>query len=319
MGSGTRTIIASPTARRSAVPCERLTRSEFIRHTNHTKSLVGREMARSGTSFTRVELGVGGRDVEVRIYYPEGDAADLGSLIWLHGGGFRHGSLDMIESDLVAREVSTISGHAVICVDYALASEAARYPTQLVELKHVRRWVFDHGREYGLDPQQVRIGGASAGGNLAAALTLALRAEESRPVGLALVYPVLDWDLPQDPQLAAQIPPRTLISARSLGAMFEAYTGTDLNHIPIGAVPGRSAALSALPSTLIITAELDAVRTSGRRLATSLAELRVPHVLTEIPGALHGFLDEQDSVGFHAAVDEIARWLVTEAELCKKN
>jgi hypothetical protein len=42
-------------------------------------------------------------------------------------------------------------------------------------------------------------------------------------------------------------------------------------------------------------------------------------VLTELPGALHGFLDEQDSADFHAAVDEISRWLVTEGEVCNKN
>jgi acetyl esterase len=276
-------------------------------------------MARISSSYTRVVLDVGGRDVEVRIYYPEGEALDFASLIWLHGGGFRHGSLDMVESDLVAREVSSQSGHAVICVDYALASATARYPTQLIELEHVWHWLLDNGQGYRLDTHQVRIGGASAGGNLAAAVALALQDEEFRPVGLALVYPVLEWDIPQDPQLAEQIPERTRISARSLRSMFEAYTGTELSRVPVGAVPGRSTALSALPSTLILTAELDTVRYSGRSLAASLARLGVPYVLTELPGALHGFLDEQDSADFHAAVDEISRWLVTEGEVCNKN
>ena len=53
--------------------------------------------------------------------------------------------------------------------------------------------------------------------------------------------------------------------------------------------------------------------------AASLARLGVPYVLTELPGALHGFLDEQDSADFHAAVDEISRWLLTEGEVCNKN
>lgn len=268
-------------------------------------------MTRSNTPYSSGVLDVDGRDVDVRIYYPGGQADGLPSLIWLHGGGFRHGSLDMVESDLVAREVSSMSGHAVICVDYVLASPTTPYPIQLTQLEHVWHWLLEEGRAHRLNPDQVRIGGASAGGNLATALTLALRFNDRRPIGLVLAYPVLDWDLPHDHGLAAKIPARNLISIRSLQTMFEAYAGTTLDEVPSGAMPGRSDALASLPATLIITAELDAVRSSGRRLAASLGELHVPHVMTELPGALHGFLDDEDSPAFHTAINHISQWLST--------
>ena len=134
--------------------------------------------------------------VPVRVY---GDptGSDRPALLWMHGGGFMMGDLDMPEADWTSREICARTGAVVVSVDYRLAVGGVHYPVPLDDCVAATRWLRDNGSELGVDPTRITVGGASAGGNLAMATTLRLRDEDGwQPAALVPVYPVLHDVLP---------------------------------------------------------------------------------------------------------------------------
>ena len=119
------------------------------------------------------------------------------ALLWLHGGAFMFGDLDMPEADWTAREICARAGAVVVSVDYRLAVGGVHHPVPLDDCVAATRWLRDHAAELGVDPDRISVGGASAGGNLATATVLRLRDEDGwQPAALIPVYPVLHAALP---------------------------------------------------------------------------------------------------------------------------
>ena len=151
--------------------------------------------------------------VPIRIYSPAGNSpAAAPALVWLHGGGFIGGDLDMPEGDWTAREVCASAGAVVVSVDYRLATGGVCYPVPHDDTVAAVAWVRDRAGDLGVDPARITIGGASAGGNLTAGAALKLRDRDDwAPAALALVYPVLHARVPTPaPSLAAalaELPP----------------------------------------------------------------------------------------------------------------
>lgn len=129
-------------------------------------------------------------DVPVIVYDPPA-AADrpTGALVWIHGGGRVIGSADQDHDvcTLLARE----AGVVVVSVDYRLAPDHP-FPAALDDVTTALEWLHTHAAPLGVDPTRIAVGGASAGGGLAA--ELAQRAhDEGIPVAFQLlVYPMLD-------------------------------------------------------------------------------------------------------------------------------
>ena len=136
--------------------------------------------------------------VPVRIYTPSaGVPARAPCLVWLHGGGFIGGDLDMPEGDWTAREVCAGAGAVVVSVDYRLAVGGVCYPVPHDDTVAAVAWVRDRAGDLGVDPARITIGGASAGGNLTAGAALKLRDRDGWvPAALALVYPALHARIP---------------------------------------------------------------------------------------------------------------------------
>src|SRR6478735_5476742 len=150
--------------------------------------------------------------VPVRVYEPPGEGTTRPALLWLHGGAFMFGDLDMPEADLTAREICTRAGAVVVSVDYRLAVGGVHHPVPLDDCVAATRWLRDNAAELGVDPTRISVGGGSAGGNLAVATTLRLRDEDGwQPAALIPVYPVLHPELPAaSPEVAAlldEVPP----------------------------------------------------------------------------------------------------------------
>ena len=116
------------------------------------------------------------------LYRPAGfdPASDepLPVIVWIHGGGWQQGSK---ANCLPLREGYVGRGYAVASIGYRL-TDAARWPAQIDDCRAAIRWLRDHAGEYGLDADRIGVWGASAGGHLAAMVTLAgdddLRASE---------------------------------------------------------------------------------------------------------------------------------------------
>ena len=98
------------------------------------------------------------------IYYPE-NVDKFATIVWFHGGGLEGGSKGL-------RDEFRSRGFAVVDVNYRLFPKA-KCPAYIDDAAMAVAWVFNHIAEYGGTPEQIYVGGHSAGGYLALMVTLA--------------------------------------------------------------------------------------------------------------------------------------------------
>lgn len=219
-----------------------------------------------------------------RIYRPD-SRRPLGALVYYFGGGWTLGSIDT--SDAICRSLCNAAGCVVVTVGYRLAPEA-RFPAAVHDCHAGVRWVAANAAELGIDPDRLAVGGDSAGGNLAAAVTLLLR-DRGGPAlaGQLLVYPNTDY-LSQTASLRENTDP-WLFNATSVDWYWNHYLASPADGGNPLASPLRAEDLSGLPPALVITAEFDPLRDQGEQYAHRLADSGVPVELTRYPGMVHGF------------------------------
>ena len=123
-----------------------------------------------------------GHALGARLYAPS-DAA-LPVLLYFHGGGFTIGSI--ASHDVLCRELSRLSGCAVVSLDYRLAPEH-RFPTAVHDAWDATQWLAEHGGELGIDSGRMAVGGDSAGGTLAAVCAILAR-DAQLPLALQLLF-----------------------------------------------------------------------------------------------------------------------------------
>jgi len=221
---------------------------------------------------------------QVRIYKPAG-TGPLPVLMYFFGGGWVLGTIDT--ADGIARSLANAAGCIVAVTGYRLAPEHP-FPAAIEDCWAATRWVAANAAELGADPGRIAVGGDSAGGNLAAALTLmAQEAGDLTLAGQLLVYPNTD-QLADDESLRENGDP-WLFNHHSVRWYREHYlTDPDDATNPL-ASPLRAETLKGLPPALIITAEYDPLRDQGERYARRLAEEGVPVAVTRYEGMVHGF------------------------------
>ena len=208
--------------------------------------------------------------VPLRIYTPlDGSAADRPGLIWVHGGGFRMGSVEDPGTDAIARELCARAGAVVVCVDYRLAVDGVCYPVPHDDVVAGIRWVRDHAGRLGVDPARISVGGDSAGGNLSAGAVLRLRDEDRwTPAALLVVYPTLH---PVVPPLSAPLqaavgglPALLRFLPDDVAEMHRNFLGGAESSADGYAMPGI-AVLDGLCPTVVVNAECDDLRAPARR------------------------------------------------------
>lgn len=228
-------------------------------------------------------------EVPVRVYTPKGGPGR--ALLWLHGGGFAGGDLDMPEAHVVAAELATRAGALVVSVGYRLAVDGTRYPVPVDDVHAAWRWLVGTWRQ---ESGTVGLGGASAGAALALSTALRLRDEEEPgPDTLLLAYPFVHFPTPAlDDESAAQmreLPPLLRFTTASIEHMVRNYVGR-LTDLPATAMPG-AARLDGLPGTAVLLSEYDDLRPSGELLALQLKESAVPVRTYRAAGMPHGHLN----------------------------
>src|SRR5262249_15024659 len=139
-------------------------------------------------------------EVAIRIVRPKGNPDMLPAVMFFHGGGWVFG--DKHTHDRLVREIAYGARAAVVFVEFTRPPEA-RYPVAIEEAYTATQWVAEYGRSINVDPSRVAVVGDSAGGNMAAAVTL-LAKERSGPHILfqVLFYPVTDARLDTPSSLA---------------------------------------------------------------------------------------------------------------------
>ncbi|MFC4011337.1 alpha/beta hydrolase fold domain-containing protein [Nonomuraea purpurea] len=252
------------------------------------------------------ELNVDGPHgpIPVRTYRPRQTPA--AALLWVHGGGFWAGDLDMPEAHTVSAELAARAGAFVASVGYRLAVNGVRYPVPLDDVGAAWRWLAGAGVA-----DRLVLGGASAGAALAlaAALRNRDRGSDHRVAGLLLAYPFAHFPNPAlDAESAAEMAalPATLrFPVASIEAMVRNYVGR-ISDLPPDALPG-AARLDGLPPTRILLSEYDDLRPSGELLERQLREAGVPVGSYVAKGMPHGHLNRTPSLdGVNASLDFFA-------------
>ena len=253
------------------------------------------------------DVAVDGGSIKVRIYRPAGPGARP-AVIYLHGGGWVLGDLE--HSDALCRRLAVETGFVVINVDYRLAPEH-RYPTAARDSYTAFRWVADNASKLGIDPRRIAVAGGSAGGNLAAAITLMARDDRRiHPAAQVLAYPCLD-DACASPSYV-EFAEGFIVATEDMRWYWRQYLADAASAKRPYACPLKAEDLSDLPPALVITAECDPVRDDGERYAQRLEKAGVPTVLSRYPGTLHGFFAMPGVFAKGtAAVLEASRFLVT--------
>ena len=222
--------------------------------------------------------------IPVRVYTPEGHGP-FPVLVFFHGGGWV--LCDLESHDLVCRTLARTVPAVVVAVDYRRAPEH-KFPAAAEDCYAATCWVAAHAATIGADPRRIAVGGDSAGGNLAAVVSLMAR--DRGGAGLIfqlLVYPATDaaMDTPSHRENAEGY----FLTADMMVWFWGHYLrGPDDRANPY-ASPLRAPDLRGLPPALVVTAEFDPLRDEGEAYATRLRAAGVPATLVRYPGMIHAF------------------------------
>lgn len=226
----------------------------------------------------------GRRKIRLRLYRPREAAAPMPVLLWIHGGGYVIGRPELDE--LVCARYAHELGISVVSVDYRLAP-GQPFPAGLEDCYAALTWVHTHAGEFGIDGRRIAIGGASAGGGLAAALVqMTYDRSEITPVCQLLVYPMLDdrTTLGADPEEAAPL----AWNRASNRFGWKSYLGP-AEATQAYAVPARRTDLAGLPPAWVGVGTLDLFHDEDVAYAQALQASGVDCETVVIPGAFHGF------------------------------
>ncbi len=248
----------------------------------------------------------GAPDVALRVHRPVDAVGPLPCIVWMHGGGLVIGNEEQDDPRFdrwcVRHQMMAVS------IGYRLAPETA-FPGPIEDCYVSLRYVADHAADLGVDEDRIGIGGASAGGGLAAALALLARDRGGpRIASQLLVYPMIDdrqitvssgWDVPIWPA-----------SSNAFG--WTAYLGDakGTDGVSPYAAAARADDVSELPPAIIIVGALDGFVDENLDYARRLNNAGVPVEFHLYPGAPHGFdaLLPGSAVARRAKAD-LERWL----------
>jgi acetyl esterase len=230
-----------------------------------------------------------GGPLPIRVYRPAapppGEAGPLPVLLYFFGGGWVLGAIDT--SDAICRSLTNTAGCVTVAVGYRLAPEH-RFPAAVDDCFAAARWVSAHAAELSVDPARIAVGGDSAGGNLAAAVTLLAR-DRGGPalVHQLLVYP--NTDHRADTTSLRENTDPLLFNRTSVAWYWGHYLAAAADGDNPLASPLRATDHSGLPPATVLTAEFDPLRDEGEQYAAALAAAGVPVELTRYDGMVHGF------------------------------
>lgn len=184
-----------------------------------------------------------GTELRLCVYTPPEQKENVPGLLWIHGGGY---SIGIPEQDdaFILRFVQA-SGCTVVSPDYTLSLDKP-YPAALDDCYSALLWLRDNGADYGVNPGQIFVGGNSAGGGLAAAVTLLARDKGDVNIAFQMpIYPMMD-DRPTKSSTDNNAP---LWNSKVNDASWKLYMGEYYRSetAPIYAAPSRAEDYSGLP------------------------------------------------------------------------
>ncbi len=232
-----------------------------------------------------------GGEIPVRIYRPQGEAP-FPLIVFFHGGGFVFCGLNT--HDGLCRTLCRRVGAVVVSVDYRLAPEFP-FPAAPEDCYAAACWAAENAAELEADAVRMAVAGDSAGGNLAAVVSLMAR-DRGGPAlcHQALLYPVTNYSFDTDSY--RENAEGYFLTREGMRWCWRHYLGKDEDGENPLASPLRAPDLANLPSATVLTAEHDPLRDEGEAYAKRLKEAGVPTWLKCYNGTIHGFLSMPDAL-----------------------
>ncbi len=222
--------------------------------------------------------------IRCRLFVPHGPSQAL--LVYFHGGGWVVGGIE--EFDPLCRDIAAGAGIAVALVEYRKAPEHP-FPGPLDDAWEALNWLAARQEELLGKTLPLLVGGDSAGGNLAAAVTLRARDAQAPAIaGQLLVYPVADCRFDRASYTDAEN--QLMLNSETMRWYWSHYLADESLRLSAFASPCRARDLRDLPPAIVITAEHDVLRDEGEEYAQRLQEAGVDVQLSRFAGQMHGFL-----------------------------
>jgi acetyl esterase len=230
------------------------------------------------------QIPVTGGTTHIRIYTPKEGKAPFPVVVYYHGGGFVIANIDVYNGG--AQGLCEQTGAIVVSVEYPKGPEK-KFPAAHNVAFDAYQWVLKNAASFNANPAKIAVAGESAGGNLAANVSLMARDKKiTMPLYAVLVYPVANNDMNDESYLK-------YANAKPLNkAMMAWFVKNYLTSEAQSADPRISlvkANLTSFPKTLIIAAEIDPLRSEGKLLADKLKECKVETDYEVYNGVTHEF------------------------------
>lgn len=228
-----------------------------------------------------------GETVKLNIMRPKGVKGVLPVFIFIHGGGWILG--DYPTHKRMVRDLVLGSGAVAVFVEYTRTPEA-QYPKAINEVYAATKWVSEHGAEINVDGKRLAVVGNSAGGNLAAVVSIMAKERKGPEIKTAiLMWPTLDTDFTTESYKAygadrfLQIP--------FMEYLYDLYVPdhSKRNDIHVAPLHATIDQLKGLPPTLIQVAENDVLRDEGEAYGRKLLDAGVKATTVRYNGVIHDF------------------------------
>lgn len=233
---------------------------------------------------TGKEIPVQDGKIHVRIYSPIKGNGPFPIIVYYHGGGWVISNIDTYDAS--ARSLAEFTGAVLVSVAYRQAPEY-KFPTAHNDSYAAYEWVMKNASSIKGDPNQLVVVGESAGGNLAAAVSMMARDKKvSMPLHQVLIYPIAGYDMNTESyQKYVQAQP---LNKPIMEWFFKNYltspTAGETKLISL-----YNGDLKGMPSTTIITAQLDPLQSDGEKLYDNLRAAGVPVTYKMYKGVTHEF------------------------------
>ena len=244
-------------------------------------------------------------NVVLRLYWPK--TSDSGrtvpAIVYYHGGGHVIGSLDT--HDFVARNLCAGAEALVASVDYRMGPEH-KFPAAVEDCVAATEWVADNAASLGVDAKRLAVGGDSAGGNLAAVVSLMARDRGAPRISYQLlIYPALDAAMTQ-PSIA-RYAEGYLLTRATMRWFYEQYLRTPEDAADWRVSPLAAPDLGGVAPAFVLTAGYDPLCDEGDAYAARLAAAGVAVIHRRFADQIHGFAMNGKLIrAADAALDEAA-------------
>jgi acetyl esterase len=266
-------------------PMEQMTPTEARAVLVGTQSTVAIDLPKADVTHRTITSD--GQTVKLVVVHAADVTGTPPAFMFFHGGGWVLG--DYPTHERLVRDLVAGSGATAVFVEYDRSPEV-HYPVAVNQAYAATKWVAAHGKEIGVDGRRLAVVGNSAGGNMAAVVSLMAKGRGAPPIAFqVLLWPVTNasYDTASYDQFAAG----HFLTRNMMKWFWNSYIPDPQERLDIYASPLQATIerLRDVPAALIVTAEMDVLRDEAEAYARSLDRAGVDITATRYNGMIHDF------------------------------